>query len=562
MPAWAALALALGGCALHPQQPAGRAPTVKPKTPPGPHAQREYHVLAGEMALQRGDLQAAARQYVAALGQSTGVDVAKRATQIALFANQPELAAQAASAWVKTAPNSAAAHKAAARTALRNDDVDALNGYASWILHNSAGNPGSGLVELMAVLGGAPRHADTALAVMQTQVSKQPELARAHYILGLLAYHYGKTDLAAAATDQALVLQPHWPKAVLLKAGVLASEDRVKQATRLVADLEGSLQQRVEYQLDFARMLMQAGQNAAAKQAFQHALALQPDNTGARFGYGLLLLSTHALDAAKKQFNTLYTAHQRRDDAAYYLGAIAAQQTNYSTARTWFQRVKKGRHVGRARLQSARMLYKQGDLTAARDELALLRSTYPGLRNKAYSLEAALLYNAGDYSKALHLYDSALATAPENPDFLYGRALVYEATGKVDSAEQQLRDILKIHPDDARVLNALGYMLTNHSRDYAQALGYIRRALEQHPGDAAIIDSLGWVQYKLGHLHKAKQLLQKAHDKMPNPEIAAHLGEVLWTLGEHNAAQAVWRRALSAHPDAKTLDATIKRLNP
>src|SRR5699024_8413231 len=122
------------------------------------------------------------------------------------------------------------------------------------------------------------------------------------------------------------------------------------------------------------------------------------------------------------------------------------------------------------------------------------------------------------------------------------------------------RQVVKLKPNDPQGLNALGYVLTNHTEQYRHALELIQKALAADPGNAAILDSLGWVQYHLGQLDKALAYLQRAYQALPDAEVAAHLGEVLWTLGRRQQARRVWQQARADNPASKLLENTIDRL--
>jgi len=90
----------------------------------------------------------------------------------------------------------------------------------------------------------------------------------------------------------------------------------------------------------------------------------------------------------------------------------------------------------------------------------------------------------------------------------------------------------------------------------------IERAFAQTPEDPAVIDSMGWVMYRLGRLPEAREYLEKAYSKTQDAEIAAHLGEVLWALGERDAALALWNKARGEHPGNRILEDTVRRFAP
>lgn len=556
--------LALAGCAAD-RQAGGiysGAPSqvVNGQQPQGSTASVEYHVLAGEMAVQRGNRKKAAQEYVNALAYSDDPQLAKRAARVALFADEPELAYRAAQAWAAADPDSHNAQKTAAQLALRSGQAESLNVRAQRIIKQNPDGPGAGFRELADLLSGDDDHADIALQVMDKRVAAYPDIAEAYYAQALLALRYKRMELASKAVKRALALRPDWADAVLLRAGILVRQGNIDEATALVDSLGGSRDERADYRLSYARLLLDSKQTAAAADEFDRVLHLQPNNSDARYGLALLALSLDQIERGKAAFTTLYNSGKRTNNAAYYLGNIADAQEHYALARKWYGRVKSGSHTFDARVRAARSLYREGDLAGARKELSQLRQANPELAGRLYTAEAELLFDAKEYGQALDLYNQALEDDPYDSDLLYGRSLVYDRIDKFKLAEKDLRTVLEREPDNTRVLNALGYMLTNHGQNYEQALEYIQQALEAHPDDPAVIDSMGWVQYRLGHLHKAREHLEKAYGLFPDPEVAAHLGEVLWQLGEHEKAQNIWREALKEHPDNEVLQETMQRL--
>ncbi|WP_353250241.1 tetratricopeptide repeat protein [Salinisphaera sp. T31B1] len=521
----------------------------------------EYHVLAGEMAIQRGNRERAATEYVAALDYSNDAELAQRATRIALYAGDAALAYRAADAWARAQPDSLDAQRIATRLALVNDDAAGLAEHAPALVDASA-SPDIGYSLLADVLSGEDPHADLAVETLSGMAQQDRGSAAAQYALGVLALRYGRNAVAQRAAERALALEPEWNDAVLLQAGVWIRNDEPGKAQALVDDLPGNAATRAEYHMALARLLIEADQDEAALDEFRHAIALQPDNNEARYGQAILSLSQGDLDQAEDAFTRLYESSDRSDDAAYYLGTIAEQRRDYAEAAGWYQRVENGAHAFESQVRAARMIYKQGDLAGARARLVSLRSTYPELANQLYAAEGQMLYEANQPVAAVDIYDQGLEEVPGNAELLYGRSIAYERLGRVDAAEADLRAVLDDEPDDARALNALGYLLTNHTRDYDRALDYIQKALAADPDNPAILDSMGWVQYRLGHLDQARHYLERAYRAYPDGEVAAHLGEVLWAQGDRDAARRVWQDALADNPDHPILRATMNRLDP
>ena len=170
-----------------------------------------------------------------------------------------------------------------------------------------------------------------------------------------------------------------------------------------------------------------------------------------------------------------------------------------------------------------------------------------------------MLREAQRYPDAKEFYTKVLNSMPNETSVRYARALVAEKLGELDLVESDLQTILEQEPTNAQVLNALGYTLADRTNRYEEALQYIQRAIELEPDDAAVVDSMGWVQYRLGNYNKAIKHLRRANELSGDPEIAAHLGEVLWVSGDKEGALQIWENSLKEHPDDKVLIDVMQR---
>jgi tetratricopeptide (TPR) repeat protein len=178
------------------------------------------------------------------------------------------------------------------------------------------------------------------------------------------------------------------------------------------------------------------------------------------------------------------------------------------------------------------------------------------------ALKAQLLISLGHYEEGLELYEKAIEYRPDNEGLVLGRADLLLRTGKLDEAIAQYRDAKKRWPDSAMVLNALGYVLADNTEEYVEAEKLIRKALEIDPHSTAIIDSLGWVLYKLGHHEDGLAELQRAYDRMKDPEVASHIVEVLAELDRHDEAIEVLESAEKQDLDNELLKNVRKRYFP
>jgi Flp pilus assembly protein TadD len=148
----------------------------------------------------------------------------------------------------------------------------------------------------------------------------------------------------------------------------------------------------------------------------------------------------------------------------------------------------------------------------------------------------------------------------DDTDLIYEQAMMAEKLEKLDDMEQLLRRVIAIKPDNAHAHNALGYSLADRRQRLPEARELVQRALELAPGDPFITDSMGWVEFRLGNKTEALRLLRQAFKARPDTEIAAHLGEVLWSMGEREEARRIWREASGRDASNEVLRETLARL--
>jgi len=208
------------------------------------------------------------------------------------------------------------------------------------------------------------------------------------------------------------------------------------------------------------------------------------------------------------------------------------------------------------------MYGKEGKLEKAKEWFASLNAVTRDQKVQLTQAEAQLLRDAGDDAGAYEVLVRGLADNPDTPDLIYDLAMVAEKLDKIDESESKLKRLVELKPDDAQALNALGYTLVDRSKRLDEGYALIERALKIAPDDAFILDSMGWALFRMGRLDDSIAFLQRALAGRADPEIAAHLGEVLWAKGEQGRARDVWRAQLKTTPDNPVLLETVKRFSP
>jgi tetratricopeptide (TPR) repeat protein len=543
-----------------PQVPAAhaKAPAANPESLTD---QTLFDILVGEIAAQRGRLDVSATHYLQAAMNSNDPRVAERAVQIATFARQYEIALKAARRWLALDSGNVEARKVVTALALKVGDMNEVVEQLEHII--TASNDRQEGFHLATVILAQNTDKKIALGAMEKLAARFPDSVDARLAVCRIAILAQDMGRAQTAVDQALQMQPGDPQALILKAQILIRQDRKPQAMKVLEEAVAQHPQSADLHLAYGRMLLDADDVKGAREQFRLVVKLAPGNTEAIYSLALLELETRQLDSATRHLKQLLGVEDKRQSALYYLGYAAQEKGDNSAAIKWFGKVDEdSEYWTQARLRMAKILAGEGKLDEVRKEMQALRRDNPENAVEYYLVEGQVLSDLAKYQEAFDLYAEALENNPRNEDLLYAQALTAEQLGRVDVAEKYMREILKQDPDNVRTLNALGYTLADRTNRYAEAQKYIEKAYAQKPDDPAIIDSMGWLQYRLGHLQEARRYLQQAYDKTGDAEIGAHLGEVLWMLGDHAGARRVWQESLKAAPEDPVLRKTIDRFKP
>jgi len=325
-----------------------------------------------------------------------------------------------------------------------------------------------------------------------------------------------------------------------------------------------------ELRVAYARALLDAQRQPEALQQLQEVTRERPQFAEAWLAQGTLLVQDNQLapaEAALKQYLELAKSQpaseeRSRGTAQAYLSLaqIAEKRKDYAQANAWLDRIDNSQDLLQAQNRRASILAKQGRMAEARKLIQSIPERQPGDARMKQLAEVQLLRDNKDYKGAYDLLGQIIAKNPGDPDLLYDQAMLAEKMGNYDDMERLLRQLMAAKPDYHHAYNALGYSFAERNVRLPEAKQLIQKALEYAPGDPFISDSLAWVDFRLGDKAEALRILQAAYKERPDPEIAAHLGEVLWSLGQRDQAQSVWRSGLLLSPDNETLQETLKRL--
>ncbi len=414
-------------------------------------------------------------------------------------------------------------------------------------------------MQLNRLLAGNPDKASN-LRVVRKLAERHPQLAQAQFAIAQAALAAGDDAAALAAIRQAAALRPEWEMAAIFEAQILQKRSPAEAAKSLGAFIERNPTAR-EARLNYARTLVLDKRYPEARKQFEALLAANPGNTDVIYAVGLLAFQLKDFPVAEENMKRLLGLSYRDPNGVkYLLGQIAEEQKQWPRAIEWYKQIEDGDHALAARMRTANAIAKQGRLDEARAFLRRIETENAGEQVQLVVAEAQLLREADRHRDAYDMLGQALQKDPDQPELLYDYALTAEKLERFDVLESKLRKLIEVRPDHAHAYNALGYSFAERNTRLPEARKLIERALELAPEDYFIIDSLGWVLYRQGDLKGAATQLRRAYDGRPDAEIGAHLGEVLWVMGERAEADRIWKESLDSSPENETLLKTIKRV--
>ena len=553
------------------QTRSGEKPDGKAQAPakePELSAEVMYRLLVGDIALQRGDPALAARAYYEVAKDVRDPRFARRATEIALAARQRTLALDSATLWAELDPSADRAKQVVAGLKSGGDfRASDLKGELERALAEAARDGprlGEAFLELNRALGSESDKAGT-LKLVQSLAQPYPNVPEAQFAIALAAYNTGLADfesstVALQSVDRALTLKPGWDQAVLLKVEILSKQSMDRAADYLVEMLRTSPDAK-PLQSALVQVRIQQKRYGDASMLLQKLLEKDPGNHEYEFGIAMLAMQTKDWAKAEKMLEDLSKVGYGDDGVVEsYLAQVAEETGRYELALERFKAVPDGERGWFARLRAAAMLAKLGRIDEARRYLAELPAVAREQKIQVIQASAQLYRDAGNNKVAFEILEKALVEYPDDPDLLYDSAMVAEKLDRIDILEARLTRLVELKPSSPHALNALGYTLVDRTPRVSEGLALIQRALALAPDDPFILDSVGWAQFRLGKLDEAEKYLRQAMEQRPDPEIAAHLGEVLWAKGERALAQDVWQSQLKNAPDNAVLLETVRRL--
>ena len=520
-----------------------------------------YGVVVSELAAQRGGVAQAAETYLALARTTRDPRMARRASEFALFAGQINTASAALGLWLELDPADEVAREQFFITVLRSGKLAESRGLLETLLQQQPKRAATIFVQLARLAARQSDKAGTEQLVSEL-AARYPDLPEARFAHLAVAAEAGKQDAVNAELARLALIAPQWELPVMWQLERLRRQSPALAVDFLKAELARRPLASVELGMNYIRLLAGEKRYSEADAYAQNLLQYFPRQPALLHLAGLLAFQNGKLEPAKNYLQAaLANGFNDPNELRFVLGQLAEERKQPQEAQQWYAQVEGGDNRLPARVRLAQLQATAGQWQQAIDSLAPLAAD-PQQTVRISLAQARIAKDAAQQQAAVAILDQALKTMPEQAELLYERALLLDGLQRQAEAEQDLRTILKNRPDDAQTLNALGYVLATQGRNLKEAQAFIEQALKAEPDNAMYLDSLGWVLYRQGHVQQALKYLQDAFNRMPDPEVAAHLGEVLWTLGRKDEARTVWDKARQQEPDHPVLTETLNRLKP
>ena len=555
--------------------------SAAPHTPTAPAVNSDidaplfYQLLIGELELTSGQPGVAYQVLLDAARRTGDEALFKRVINIALQARAGDQALIAAKAWRDAVPASMEAQQMTIQLlAVMNRPTEVVEPLRAMLANTpSAQRPGL-LASLPRLFQRAaePKKVYAALTPVLQDAARQPETRiAALVVLARLALSAGDAAQALTLTQEAAREAPEADDAMQLALELMPT---LPAAEALITSRLQSQPDNFALRVAYGRALARAQRTNDAVREFSAVTKAQPTNAPAWFAVGTLELDLRhpeAADVALRQYLQLIAAAatpdgddkaltEARQQAWLMLAQSAEQRGDLKGAEAWLIKVDAPARRLDTQFRRASLLARQGKLDQGRQLIqALPEETNDDSRAKLMA-ESQLLRDARDWKGAFNVLALANEKFPDNADVIYEQSMMAEKLGRLDEMESLLKRVIALKPDYHHAYNALGYSLAERNVRLAEARELIAKALSFAPGEPFIVDSMGWVEYRLGNKSEALRLLRQAYGARPDPEIAAHLGEVLWITGEFDEARRVWSEGVQRDPKNEALRETMARL--
>ena len=522
------------------------------------NAEFVYKFLLAEIASQRGDLTSAGHLYYDLAKLTKNIPLAQRATNIAGYARNGRLALDSAELWRQLDNDSLEAKQILAELFISSGNLAKARPIIEKLLEKEK-TRADGFLYLNNLLSKV-ENKKNALRFILAISKPYPELAEAHFSIAHTAYFAGDIKLAEKELDITESIKPNWETAALFRGYMLAI-DWPEKALEFYQSFLNVNPNSNEVRLEYAKILANLKMYSKAKSEFLRLVDGSLASPEISLTVALLSLELNDNILAEKFFNqALERGYIDRDKIQIYLAKIYLDRKEPDLAITFLDKISSGQLFVEAKILTAEIIAENRSVDDGIASLSKYKNLSPDDKLQFLKAKTSLLYNNNRQQDAFDLMKGADSNFNNSAEFKYDYAMLAEKMGNLLLMEQLLKEAIKIKPDYAYAYNALGYSYADRNIKLADAKKYIEIALSISPNNHYIMDSMGWLHFRMGNIEIALQFIEKAYKIQKDPEIAAHLGEILWKMGKLKQAEKVWEESIKTYPSNTVLLETFERL--
>jgi tetratricopeptide (TPR) repeat protein len=522
------------------------------------NAEFVYKFLLAEIAAQRGDLTSAGHLYYDLAKLTKNIPLAQRATNIAGYARNGRLALDSAELWRQLDNDSLEAKQILAELFISSGNLAKARPIIEKLLEQEK-TRADGFLYLNNLLSKV-ENKKNALRFILAISKPYPDLAEAHFSIAHTAYFAGDLKLAEKELDITESIKPNWETAALFRGYMLAI-DWPEKALEFYQSFLNVNPNSNEVRLEYAKILANLKMYSKAKSEFLRLVDGSLASPEISLTVALLSLELNDNILAEKFFNqALERNYSDRDKIQIYLAKIYLDRKEPDQAITFLDRISSGQLFVEAKILTAEIIAEHRSVDDGIASLLKYKNLSSNDKLQFLKARTSLLYNNNRQQDAFDLMKGEDSNFNDSAEFKFDYAMLAEKMGNLLLMEQLLKEAIKIKPDYAYAYNALGYSYANRNIKLADAKKYIEIALSISPNNHYIMDSMGWLHFRMGNIEIALQFIEKAYKIQKDPEIAAHLGEILWKMGKLKQAKKVWEESIRTYPSNTVLLETFERL--
>ncbi len=517
-----------------------------------------FRLLLAEIASQRGELNLASELFLDLAKQTDSALLAERATRLTGVTRNSTLALEASKVWNELNKDSIDAQQALIEILIANNKLSEAKPILQKLLLKEK-TRASGFLYLNTMLSHVSDK--KAVLILVTDLAQPyPKLAEAHFAVVHAAWIGKDQKIYEKELTAINQIKPGWEMPALFKGQILANESPEK-ALNFYSNFLNKYPKSNDVRLEYAKLLTNGRKFNEAKNEFIRLVSAANSSAEIVLAVGLLSVELEDYDLAEKYFlQSLKKNPKDKDQIFIYLAKIAEKKNQEDAAITWLNKVSNGKHFIESKLIAAEIIAKKESIDKALVFLDTIKIDAQDEKLSIIRLKTSLLTRSNRNQEAFQLMQNEAPNFAQSSEFKFDFALLADKLNKYDLMEKLLREAIKIRPDYAVAYNALGYSFADRNINLEDAKKYIELALSISPNNHYILDSMGWLYFRLGKLDSALSFIQKAYDVQSDPEIAAHLGEILWAQGKKKEANDILELSLQSFPDNEVLKEAFKRL--